>query len=298
VFSFRYSISVISNAKVHQAYIHYFCGEDTTDKDGLKATEIRRITLYRLTVSLIRAYANLANELEAAGYSLTDIKTITDDVAHYEKVRTEIKLASGDYIDLKMYEPAMRHLIDTYIRAEDSVKISAFDDLTLIQLIVERGIDAAVNALPEDIAKNPGAVAETIENNLRRLIIDEHPTNPKYFDQMSRLLDTLIHERREKAEEYKVYLAKIADFTKRLTNPIARYPQSVKTSAQRALFDNLGQNETLALEIDTAIRHTKRDGWRGDRIKEKEVKLAIGRHISDDTLIEQIFALVKNQSEY
>ncbi|MEA1926815.1 MAG: YgjP-like metallopeptidase domain-containing protein, partial [Candidatus Auribacterota bacterium] len=37
----------------------------------------------------------------------------------------------GDYIDMKMYEPAMRHLLDTYIRAEDSEKISAFDDMNL-----------------------------------------------------------------------------------------------------------------------------------------------------------------------
>ncbi len=40
-----------------------------------------------------------------------------------------MKLASGDYIDFKMYEPAMRHLIDTYIRAEDSQKIAAFDEI-------------------------------------------------------------------------------------------------------------------------------------------------------------------------
>ncbi len=61
-----------------------------------------------------------------AGYSAQDIEKIKQEVDHYEKVRTEVKLASGDYIDLKMYEPAMRHLIDTYIRAEDSRKISAF----------------------------------------------------------------------------------------------------------------------------------------------------------------------------
>ena len=58
-----------------------------------------------------------------------------------------MKLASGDYIDLKMYEPAMRHLIDTYIQAEESEKVSAFDDFSLVQLIVERGAEA-VNALP------------------------------------------------------------------------------------------------------------------------------------------------------
>ena len=52
-----------------------------------------------------------------------EIAQIKLEVDHYEKVRSEIKLASGDYIDLKMYEPAMRHLLDTYIRAEETEMI-------------------------------------------------------------------------------------------------------------------------------------------------------------------------------
>ncbi len=35
-----------------------------------------------------------------------------------------MKKHSGDGIDLKMYEPAMRHLIDAYIRAEESEQVS------------------------------------------------------------------------------------------------------------------------------------------------------------------------------
>ena len=81
--------------------------------------------------------------MREAGYSDAEAQEIKAEVGHYEKVREEVKLASGDYIDMKMYEPAMRHLLDTYIRAEESEELSAFDDLTLVQLIVERG-EAAV----------------------------------------------------------------------------------------------------------------------------------------------------------
>jgi type I restriction enzyme R subunit len=111
------------------AYLRHFCAQDTADKDALKDNEPRRLALYKITVSLIRAYANLANEMPEAGYSGPQVEEIRQEVEHYEKVRQEVKLASGDYIDLKMYEPAMRHLIDTYIRAEESEKISAFDDM-------------------------------------------------------------------------------------------------------------------------------------------------------------------------
>ena len=156
------------------AHIRFFCGQDTSDKTALKENEPKRLTLYKLAASLLRAYADIASEMSEAGYSDDEIAAIKGDVDHFEKVRNEVKLASGDYIDLKMYEPAMRHLIDAYIRAEESQVISAFDDMSLIQLIVERGA-GAVDALPKDIRQSKEAVAETIENNVRKLIIDETP---------------------------------------------------------------------------------------------------------------------------
>lgn len=147
------------------AYLHYFCSRNSGNAEQLKENEPKRLALYKLTVAFIRAFASLANELEEAGYSPAEITLLKNEVDHFEKVRNEVKLASGDYIDLKMYEPAMRHLIDAYIRAEESEKISAFDDMSLIQLIVERGSEA-VNSLPKSLQKKE-AVAETIENNAR-----------------------------------------------------------------------------------------------------------------------------------
>ncbi|MEA3349772.1 MAG: type I restriction endonuclease subunit R [Chloroflexota bacterium] len=281
-------------------YLRYFCTQDTTDKDALKDNEPKRIALYKYTASLVRAYANLANEMPEADYSPEEIAQVKQEVKHYEKVRGEVKLSSGDYIDLKSYEPAMRHLLDSYIRAEDSETISAFDDMSLIQLVVERG-EAAVNELPEGIRNNPEAVAETIENNVRRVIIDENPINPKYYERMSTLLDTLIQQRKNDALEYKQYLAKVVELTRQVHNPAASgaaYPESLDTSARRALYDNLDNDEVLALALDDAIRQTKKDGWRGNKIKEREVKYAIHQHVDDEAEVERVFELVTNQREY
>ncbi len=281
------------------AYLRYFCAKDTADKEALKENEPKRVVLYKLTASLIRAFANLANELTEAGYTPQEIEQIKQEVDYYEKVRTEVKMASGDYIDLKMYEPTMRHLIDTYIRAEESEKLSAFDDITLIQLIVERGVDA-LKDLPQGISNNKGAMAETIENNLRRVITDEMPINPKYYEKMSELLDTLIQERQNQAREYEQYLASIVELARQVQNPIGgtAYPQSLNTRAKRALYDNLGKDEQLAIKVDAAIQRTKKDGWRGSRIKEREVRYAIRDVLPDETLTNQIFEIVKNQDEY
>ena len=279
---------------------HFFCAVDSGDASQLKDNEQKRLNLYKLTAALIRAYANIANELAEAGYSEKEIAEIRAELDHYAKVRDGIKLSSGDYIDLKMYEPAMRHLIDNYIRAEDSRKISAFDDLSLIELLVERG-PAAVNALPKDLQNDKEAVAETIENNVRRLIIDESPVNPKYYEKMSLLLDALIAQRKKEAISYAQYLAEIAALAKKVKDPRqgASYPSTLDSPAKRALYDNLERDEALALAIDQAVRKTRKDGFRENPFKLKEVKFAIRALLRDkESLVDEVVKLIVNQSEY
>lgn len=275
-----------------QAYLRYFCGSDMTNKT-------LRLSLYKYTVSLIRAYADIANEMPQAGYPPAQVEKIRAEVEYYEKVRTEVKQASGDYIDMKIYEPAMRHLIDTYVRAEDSEKVSAFDDMSLVQMIVERGLDA-LGALPKGIRESKEAVAETIENNLRKVIIDEQPINPKYYEKMSELLESLVQQRRDEALEYEQYLAQIEALAKEIQKPAGsvEYPETLNSNAKRALYDNLNKNEALALEVDSAVLKSKKDDWRGHKIKEKEVRNAIKGILKDDAQTDTIFELIKNQHDY
>ncbi len=283
------------------AYIRYFCG-DTADPDALKDNEPRRVALYKTTGALLRAYANLANEMSEAGYSRAETEEIKEEARHYEHVRGEIKLASGDYIDMKSYEPAMRHLLDSYIRAEESETVSTFDDLPLVDLLVQRG-EKAVDSLPENIRKDEEAIAETIENNVRRLIIDEMPVNPKYYENMSELLDALVMERRKQALEYRAYLRKLIDLARKTKNadqPGSSYPLNVNTPARKALYDNLGENENLAAELDETIKNTKKDDWRGNRFKERELARAVGEVLGRYEVNgrDEIMEIIKEQREY
>jgi type I restriction enzyme R subunit len=76
-----------------------------------------------------------------------------------------------------------------------------------------------VNRLPKRIRKNKEAVAEAIENNVRKLIIDEQPINPKYYEKMSGLLNALIEQRRKRALDYQQFLRQIVELTKKVANP-------------------------------------------------------------------------------
>src|SRR5208337_1603731 len=104
-----------------------------------------RAVLYKATAGFMRAYANLADELGPAGYAPADIASIQGDLNYYLDVREIIRKASGESLDLKPYEADMRHLIDTYIEADEPRKISPFDNMGLLELIVKTGIAEAIS---------------------------------------------------------------------------------------------------------------------------------------------------------
>ncbi len=280
------------------AYIRYFCGNPENEED-LKASEVKRTALYKQTVVLIRAYANISAEMEEAGYSQTDIEDVKRKVDFYLKLREEIKNASGETLDMKTYEADMRHLLDNFIQADEPRKISPFENQTLIDLIVKTGIADAINNLPQGIKGSKEAVAETIENNVRRKIIKEHLIDPAYFEEMSKLLNEIIKERKANAISYEEYLKKIADLAKRTTN-LSRddLPAGIQTNAQRALYNNLGKNEPLAIQIDKAVKRVKKADFRGNLQKENEIKAEIYEILNDENEVERIFQIIKQQNEY
>jgi type I restriction enzyme R subunit len=280
------------------AYIRYFCGNPENEED-LKTNEVKRVALYKSAVALIRAYANIAAEMEEAGYSAQEIEDIKKRLDFYLNLREELRKASGETLDLKTYEADMRHLIDNFIQADEPRKISPFDDQTLIELIVKSGIADAINSLPKGLRSNKEAVAETIENNVRVKIIKEHLIDPAYFDEMSKLLNEIIKERKANAVNYEEYLKRIAELAKRVSN-VTRddLPESIQTPAQRALYNNLGKDESLAISIDKAIKRVKKADWRGNHNKENEIKAVIYKILKDKDEVERIFPIIKQQNDY
>jgi type I restriction enzyme R subunit len=298
----RATVEPVENPKDQTAYLKYFCAEESGNAVQLKANEEKRLSFYKAVGGVVRAFAAMAGDEIAAGYTAAGFEAIRNEIARYEAARQEVKLASGDYVDLKMYEPAMRHLIDTYIKADESEKLSTFDDVSFLQLLVDRGADA-VEDLPEGLKKKEDTVAEVIENNVRKLIIDQQPINPKYYDKMSELLDALIEQRRNKSIDYKKYLEEIAKLAKQVIDPAAAkgYPANVSTPGKRALYDLLDSDETLAIELDSAIHAAAQDGWRGNVHKRRKVRIAIevtlGNPVDPDR-VHMILELVSRHSEY
>ena len=288
----------VETPKQIEQYIKFFCGS-TEDKDALIANEETRLTFYKAVVSLIRAYNNIAPEMIEAGYNQAQAERIKNKVDEYTELRNAIKIASDEYIDLKKYEPDMRQLLDMYLSADPSRTISNFGDASLLQIIVEQGIGAATDKLPTVIKQSKQAIAETLEANMRKVITQEMPINPVYYERMSVLLQELIQQRKNGAVNYEQFLKKIEEMAAKVKpeNKQSQYPPDINTPAKQAIYEIL-KDETTTLAMEADVAYNVEENWIGNTLKERKVKHAISRHVSDPDMVETILEVIKNQKEY
>ena len=300
-------------------HIRYFCGNTEIPTD-LQEREPRRVALYKATVALVRAYANIADELELAGYTAADTTRIKHQQDDYLKLREVIRKASGESLDLKAYEADMRHLIDTYIEADEPRTISDLNDISLLDLIVRTGMDKAIASNLGGLKGDRNAIAETIENNVRSRIIKEQLNDPAYYERMSELLKEIIAARKSNAISYEKYLKKIADLVNQVhAGQPDDTPEPLKKSpALRAIYNNLGKSGDgtvmadvvlepggtgdkrldLAMRIDHTIRVTRPDDWRGVQARELVIKQALFGILGDVDEVERLFLVIVQQREY
>ena len=277
-------------------YIQYFCGENGIDADSDEAFARSREKLYRLINKITRAFAEFKPLMHDMGYSSTQQQKIESRVTFFIKLGETIGQASGDFIDMKQYEPGMRYLIDNYILAFDSEKIGILDDFTLLDFILKNE-----EKLKGGTEGEKDSAAEAIENNIRRQVVEKVVINPAYYSKMSQILEQLILERKKKVISYKELIEKYIELAKNVSEPQnnKKYPENIRTSAaMRAFYDNCGENEELAVKLHEAVLMAKQEGFRNNPVKEKKIKKAIFKVLNNTEEVEKIYKLVVEQEEY
>ena len=302
------SMGEVIHPQTREGYFAYFVYAETTPVDErqkeCEANANKRETFYKLVSRLVRRYIDLANEMEAAGYTAEEAADIKKQVDYYNDIKDEIKLKSGDALDLKYYDPAMRQLIDNYVRAEDSEKLVDLADISFLDLIDTDG-DRAIDSLPKKIKQNERSVAEVLAANMRKMIISERPNNPAYFDKMSELLNQLLQEQKDGKLQYKELIGKLINKLKEARSTVkTKYPASIDTKGKQSLYDNLGNDEALTLRVHDAIKANARDGFRdmdGSGMKKmKALRRAVEGVLQgfEADKIDDIMQIIVAQKEY
>ncbi|GAA8993505.1 hypothetical protein BTM275_01060 [Helicobacter pylori] len=281
----------VKEPKDETGYIAYFCGSD------LEKNAQKRRLFYQLVGVFLRMFVEL-NHLEKPIYSKEEMQKIKQEAQFYRHLQKMIGLNSGDSVDLKSYSEDMRRILDAYIKATDSKTLIKIEDQGLCEVLAQMDINEFDKELSQAF-KNESSMAECIANNTKKRIIEKEASDPKYYEKLSSLLNDLINQFREKKLTYLEYLQQIHNLAKQVIHKEDKnYPEKINTNALKTLYDNLDEDEALALEIDACIRDNKRDGWVGHNQKEKNLKIALRKIINDEGLLENTFNLAKHIDEY
>ena len=303
-----------------EQFLHYFCG-DAANPNALNETETLRVSFYKAVAVYARAFAAMAQHLTEAGYSDSEAAAIRKEAQSYGEIRSAIKKHSGEELDIKPYEADMRHLLNTYVQADPATDVGELSKMSLTEIIIETGIHDAIARKLNDKGKlSRNAIAEGIINNVRKTIVRDQLTDPRFYEQMSKLLDDLIKQSREDAAEYEEFLRNAEALVRRLAAKDSEQGVPPALHGRReatVIYNNLPQilatgrlgtdgvakssNEhlSLALEIDRVMHEKAPAGWKGDQAREAQVLNALFPLLDrnrEATLA--LFEVIKNQPGY
>ena len=290
-------LSPIADPTNTEQNLKYFVTSSSNTAE-ISSCERLRVEYYKQVNSVVRAYSTLSGRETEAGYTDIEFKAVKDKIDQFVKIKDEISVASGDYIDLKLYEPDMRKLIDIYIRSNRSKVVADLSDRPLLELLATEGVKA-IESLPVGIQENSKAVAETITNNIRRTVIERSPTNPKYFELMSHLLSEVVKQLAQDAADYEALLKRLIELSDQVLNPKHSYPIEISRlgAGAGAIFDQVNQDISVT-ESANRILMDAQDGWRTNAMKSRILRNELLECFKDEALVDRVIEVAKYYENY
>lgn len=296
------ALLALVHPQTREGFFRYFVYDDNAPEEEmdkqLDDNAEKRSKLYKYVRRYLNCYANLANSLEDMGYYEAERKEYAECAKNYDALKREIELRSNDHIDMRRYEPDMRQVLDLYVKAEDSEVIAKLDDTSFLDIVAAQN-EEQLNDLPDELKDEYGrASAETVEANLREVIRKDSPFNPAYYGKLSIILQELIDKRKKEMLDYEEYMKELIELVKKARGKSANsYPESIKTPGMRALYDNLGQNEYLAIRAHEVIKENALVGFRDNRLKQRKLIKALAKLLGDE-MAQKIYDIIKLHDEY
>ena len=296
------ALLALVHPQTREGFFRYFVYDDNAPEEEmdkqLDDNAEKRSKLYKYVRRYLNCYANLANSLEDMGYNEAERKEYAECARKYDALKREIELRSNDHIDMRRYEPDMRQVLDLYVKAEDSEVIAKLDDTSFLDIVAAQN-EEQLNDLPDELKDEYGrASAETVEANLREVIRKDSPFNPAYYGKLSIILQELIDKRKKEMLDYEEYMKELIELVKKARGKSANsYPESIKTPGMRALYDNLGQNEYLAIRAHEVIKENALVGFRDNRLKQRKLIKALAKLLGDEMAL-KIYDIIKLHDEY
>lgn len=196
-----------------------------------------------------------------------EINKYKREIRFYQELRASVKLRYSDSIDHKEYEAKMQKLMDTYIAAEEVIRIT-----NPVDIMNEKQFEEELTRLGSLRAK-----ADAIRTRISKRVEAKYDENPAYYKKFSERIVEVLEEYKSKRISEVDYLSKMNDILQDFRRGYSgtSYPELIKNDPDAQAFfgvvnEALGEYQVkeksvdnvaaLAVEIDKIIeKHSKVD---------------------------------------
>lgn len=291
----------VAHPKTTNEFFDYFVFDQrSTEPDEEEAATIRsapiREAFYNAVKILVTRYSAIALEMERAGYTTEEAQTIFERIKNFDNIRNAIMRRAGDIVDMKLYDQQMRNILDMYIDAKPSKVLAMLEDFSFLDLVLDGNSEEAEHEAEEALGGKDG-VASTITANVRRVVNRKRESNPEEYRKFSERINRLLAEYRQGVLDYKEYLKAIAELTRELGN--RTFDPRLDTQGKQALFDNLGEDVALTLEVYQLIKVNAKQGFRTNDVKKSKLCRALESFTASKPFdVDDILRIAINNPEF
>ena len=269
----------IARVKTYYAYLEELFQEveEKSDQESYEvylADEERRKLFYEYLSHYARALKlALSSDKISEVFNNKEIINYKEKMKFYAQLRKSVRIRYHEQVDFGKYEKQMQKLLDTFISAEE------VNQLTKLVNIFDEEFESEIERVVGDNAR-----ADAILSATTAVITEKRESNPAYYDKLSKRIQEIIEEYKEKrlTEEEKLKQAKeIRDLlVKNEGEEESNYPNSIKNnSCARAFYDNLEEcfNEAMN-SVD-------------ERILVAEAPIGYGNRVQEDLLTQTVLKI-------
>ena len=291
----------VAHPKTTNEFFDYFVFDQrSTEPNEEEAATIQsapiREAFYNAVKILVTRYSAIALEMERAGYTTEEAQTIFERIKNFDNIRNAIMRRAGDIVDMKLYDQQMRNILDMYIDAKSSKVLAMLEDFSFLDLVLDSNSEEAEHEAEEALGGKDG-VASTITANVRRVVNRKRESNPEEYRKFSERINRLLAEYRQGVLDYKEYLKAIAELARELGN--RTFDPRLDTQGKQALFDNLGEDVALTLEVYQLIKVNAKQGFRTNDVKKAKLRRALESFTASKPFdVDDILRIVINNPEF
>jgi len=269
----------IAKVKTYYSYLEELFDEvenkqDQESYEVFLADEEKRKLFYDYLSHYARALklALSSDKIEEV-FDAAQIAEYKEKMKFYAQLRKAVRIRYYEQVDFGKYEKQMQKLLDTFISSDE------VNQLTKLVNIFDEEFEAELKRVVGDNAR-----ADAILSATTAVITEKRESNPAYYDKLSKRIQEIIKEYKEKrlTEEEKLKHAK--EIRRMLIEgegeETGSYPKSIRHNAPaRAFYDNLKAKFSEAMNrVD-------------ERILVAEAPLTYGSKPQDDLLTQTVLKI-------